>query len=264
MNTWFRLLTLVGVSAFAASSAVAAPSVLQVGSWHGKQGAYTSVQSAVDAASPGDWVLIGPGSYKEAQGVRIATPDLHLRGMDRNGVVIDGARPGAATCDASPTAQVFPPPGGGRNGIEVVQVDGVSIENLTVCNFLGGDGGGGNQIWWNGGDGSGQIGMGPYSGAYLTASSSFFQVGTTSTAQYGIFVSNAKGPGTIMKSYASNMGDSSFYVGACADCNAVLRYVHAQNSPQGFSGSNSGGHLVLEDSEWDHNCLLYTSDAADE
>ena len=56
-----------------------------------------------------------------------------------------------------------------------------------------------------------------------------------------------------MNSCASNMGDSAFYIGACADCNAVPRYVRAQNSPQGFSGSNSGGHLVLEDSEWDHN-----------
>jgi hypothetical protein len=29
--------------------------------------------------------------------------------------------------------------------------------------------------------------------------------------------------------------------------------VHAQNSAQGFSGSNVGGHLVLQNSEWDHN-----------
>jgi hypothetical protein len=49
------------------------------------------------------------------------------------------------------------------------------------------------------------------------------------------------------------MGDSGFYVGACADCNAVRRFLHAQNNPQAFSGSNSGGHLVLEFSEWDHN-----------
>jgi hypothetical protein len=49
------------------------------------------------------------------------------------------------------------------------------------------------------------------------------------------------------------MSDSAFYVGACPDCNAVLRFVHAQNSAQGFSGSNAGGHLVLEESEWDQN-----------
>jgi len=49
------------------------------------------------------------------------------------------------------------------------------------------------------------------------------------------------------------MSDSGFYVGACPDCNAELNHVHAQNNAQGFSGSNSGGHLVLQNSEWDHN-----------
>lgn len=111
----------------------------------------------------------------------------------------------------------------------------------------------GNQIWWNGGDGSGQIGMSSYWGSYSTASSTFFDAKIPSQAQYGIFVSNAKGPGSITYSYASNMGDSGFYVGACADCNATLQFVHSSNNPQGFSGSNSGGHLVIEDSEWDHN-----------
>lgn len=234
------------------------PRVLQVGTYHGKAGGFLSIQAAVDAALPGDWILIGPGDYHEKgaanAGVLITTPGLHLRGMDRNGVVVDGTNRGSARCSSDPAAQDFGPVGSGRNGIEIFEVDGVSVENLTVCNFLGDpSGNNGNQIWWNGGDGSGQIGMGSYSGAYLTASSTFFQTGTPNTAQYGIFASNAKGPGTITYSYASNMGDSSFYVGACADCNAVLRFVHAQNSPQGFSGSNAGGHLVIEDSEWDHN-----------
>jgi parallel beta-helix repeat protein len=232
--------------------------VLQVGTYRGKAGAFSTVQAAVDAASPGDWILIAPGTYHEKgaanAGVLITKAGLHLRGMDRNGVVVDGTDAGHGTCSSDPAAQDFGPGGAGRNGIEIFQVDGVSVENLTACNFMAdASGNNGNQIWWNGGDGSGQIGMGSYFGAYLTASSTFFQAGTPNTAQYGIFVSNAKGPGTILYSYASNMGDSAFYVGACADCNAVLRYVHAQNSPQGFSGSNSGGHLVLEDSEWDHN-----------
>jgi hypothetical protein len=233
------------------------PGVLQVGTYHGKAGHYASIQAAVNAAVPGDWILIAPGAYHEKgsdlAGVLITTPGLHLRGMNRNGVVVDGTNAGYGTCSPDPAAQDFGVGGGGRNGIEIFQVDGVSVENLTVCNFLGDPfGSNGNQIWWNGGDGSGQIGMGSYSGAYLTASSTFFQPGSP-TAQYGIFASNAKGPGLIEHSYASNMGDSAFYVGACADCNADLRYVRAQNSPQGYSGTNAGGHLVLEFSEWDHN-----------
>ena len=124
-----------------AQSASAAPDVLQVGTWQGKQGAYTTVQSAVNAARPGDWILIAPGSYHETgPGVQITTPGIHVRGMDRNAVVIDGTRVGAATCDPDPSAQVLGPDGSGRNGIEVVKVDGVTIENLSVCNFLNGSG----------------------------------------------------------------------------------------------------------------------------
>jgi len=184
----------------------------------------------------------------------VTTPGLHLCGMDRNAVVVDGTLPGSSRCSAEPADQDFGPAFAGRNGVEIWNANGVSVENLTVCNFIGdASANNGNQIWWNGGDGSGRIGRGPYYGASLTASSSFYQQGTPNVAQYGIFVSNSKGPGSIQFSYASNMGDSSFYIGGCRDCNALLRFVHAQNSPQGYSGSNSGGHLVMEDSEWDHN-----------
>jgi hypothetical protein len=230
--------------------------VLRVGTWKGKKGEYTSIQTAVNAASPGDWILIGPGDYRETgsaiAGVLITTPNLHLRGMDRNGVIVDGTQVvnGDATpCNPKDAAQVKTP--GGRNGVEVLKTDGVTIENLTTCNFMADSGNNGNQIWWNGGDGSGVIGMGSFHGGYLTASSTYTsdQFG----GSYGIFVSNSRGPGAIEFSYASNMSDSGFYVGACPDCNSVLRHVHAQNSPQGFSGTNAGGHLVLEDSEWDLN-----------
>ena len=214
--------------------------VLQVGTWHGHKGAYDSIQAAVDAAHPGDWILIAPGAWKES--VLVTTPGIHLRGLDRNGVVLDGTAKGFATCSADPAAQIY-----GRDGIQVFKTDGVTIENLTACNFLAANGEGGNQIWWNGGDGSGVIGMGSFHGAYLTASTTF------PGGAYGIFVSNSQGPGVIERSYASNMSDSGFYVGACRDCNATLRFVHAQNSPQGYSGTNAGGHLVLEYSEWDHN-----------
>jgi hypothetical protein len=228
--------------------------VLQVGTYGGQKGAFTTIQGAVDAAQPGDWVLIAPGDYHESgaadAGVRITKPGIHLRGMDRNGVVVDGTLPGSATCSNVPAAQVIAD--FGRNGIEVVKADGVSIENLTVCNFLGDNwGDGGNQIWWNGGYDSGVIGIGGYSGAYLTASTTYFSV--SNAAYYGIFISNSKGPGIIERSYASNMADSAFYVGACPDCNAVLRLVHAQNSAVGYSGSNSGGHVLIEASEWDLN-----------
>ena len=39
--------------------------VLRVGSYQGIPGQYSSIQAAVDAARPGDWVLIGLGDYHE-------------------------------------------------------------------------------------------------------------------------------------------------------------------------------------------------------
>src|ERR1700734_1454842 len=72
--------------------------VLLVGTYKGIHGKYTSIQAAVDAAKPGDWVLIGPGDYKTSSykapkgnsdvpaGVLITKPDVFVRGMNRNTV----------------------------------------------------------------------------------------------------------------------------------------------------------------------------------
>ena len=146
------------------SSHVRGARVLRVGTWHGIRGQYSSIQAAVDGARPGDWVLIAPGDYHETgsplAGVLVTTPDIHLRGLDRNGVVIDGTRTGAPPCSNAPGDQGAP----GRNGIEVFEASGVTIENLTACNFLS-NGGGGNEIWWNGGDGTGTQNLASFAGA---------------------------------------------------------------------------------------------------
>ena len=255
------------------SSAVPATNVLLVGTYKGVAGQYQTIQAAVDAAKSGDWILVAPGDYHERYdysspsgdhavgAVQITTPNLHIRGMDRNSVVIDGAKPGAPQCSAAPGDQDFGPMNAdgkhvGRDGLVVWKADGSQIENMTVCNFLraaspDGTGGGGNQIWWNGGDGSGTVGMGSYNGSYLSATSSF--ANDSGDGSYGIFVSNASGPGLIAHTYGSNMSDSSYYLGACNDCNATLDDAHAQYSALGYSGTNSGGHLIVQNSEFDNN-----------
>jgi hypothetical protein len=284
-----RLPAAAAFAAFAAVAALmlAAPAalaqtrqVLRVGTYNGIAGQYTTIQAAVDAAKPGDVILIGPGDYKTTTnsspagesgefpaGILIATPHLTLRGMNRNTVIVDGTVSGPACSDA-PADQNFGPEatGGpaGLNGLEVWKADDVSIENLTACNFLGGsggDGGTGNEIWWNGGADSGTIGGWGFDGSYLNATSTWYNPDTSltqaqrevSAAEYGIFSSDWDG-GTWNDTYASNMNDSGYYIGACQqECNQVVDHAWGEYNALGYSGSNSGGSLVVENSQFDNN-----------
>jgi hypothetical protein len=88
----------------------------------------------VDAAEPGGIVLISPGVYQEA--VVVTTPFLTIRGLDRNRVILDGG----FTLD---------------NGIQVIEADGVTIENMTARHYVV------NGFLWSGVFG--------YRGSYLTA-----------------------------------------------------------------------------------------------
>jgi hypothetical protein len=269
------------------------PDVFAVGSFNGVAGQFgtsgtptvADIQAAVDAAEawaaahtpvggpvPPTYVLLAPGDYKTVPsaiatppagappaGVVIDTANLWLVGMDRNSVVVDGTRSGPP-CSTSPSDQIITP--AGLNGVMVWKAPGVWVENLTVCNFLAGSSpgynSGGNEIWWNGGANSGQVFTGPeggpagYVGAYLTATSTYFADETTA-AQYGIFSSNWDG-GTWDHTYASNFNDSSYYIGACQQqCNQSVDDAWAEYSALGYSGSNSGGRLLVQHSQFDHN-----------
>jgi hypothetical protein len=95
---------------------------------------YPTIQAAVDAADPGDLVLVERGIYKET--VKVSTPGLTIRGVDRNEVIIDGE------------FVRF-------NGVEVLFTDGVVVENMTSRNHTL------NGFFWSGVRG--------YRGSYLTA-----------------------------------------------------------------------------------------------
>ncbi len=272
---------LLGLVGFVAFAAPAGARVLTVGSYHGVRGQYSSIQAAVNAAKPGDWILIGPGDYKTSPhsirtpegapsfpaGVLITKANLHIRGMNRNTVIVDGTKPGSALCSRRASAQNFGLKGSGSgsgyaysaaskasgsNGLMVYKAPNVSIENLTVCNFLGGSRDAGNGIWWNGGADSGKVGGHGFYGAYLTATSTFFRDEATA-ATYGIFSSNWTG-GSWDQTYASNFNDSGYYIGACAQiCDQTVDHAHGQFNALGYSGSNSGGRLVIKNSEFDNN-----------
>src|ERR1700733_11060053 len=276
-------LTLGVVCAFAP---LAGAKVLRVGSYHGVPGQYKSIQAAVNAAKPGDWILIGPGDYKTnpssistpkgypdfPAGVLITKANLHLRGMNRNTVIVDGTKPGSARCSRAGKAQNFGLSGAGGarygiarqstapsgvNGLMVWKAKNVSIENLTACNFLGGSRDAGNEIWWNGGDNSSKVGGHGYYGAYLNATSTYLKgkskAGEFSAAQYGIFSSNWSG-GTWDNTYASNFNDSGYYIGACQQvCDQTVNHAWGEFDALGYSGSNSGGRLLVENSQFDNN-----------
>src|SRR2546423_7362790 len=224
-----------------------------------------TIQKAVEKASPGDWILVAPGDYKETSyhvpagadqgaGVLVEKPNLHIRGMDRNGVIIDGTKKGTPTCSSNPADQELGPADSqghhsGRNGIEVFKTAGVSVENLSVCNFQAGFKGAGNEIWFNFGDGSGKQMTGAWRGAFLSATDQFYEEGSPYFGSYGIFASNTGGPGLYTQVYANDMADSDFYIGACRDCNTILDHAHAEGSALGYSGTNSGGHLTIQNSE---------------
>jgi hypothetical protein len=270
---------LVTSLAFPAAAAGAAgagrhgPRVLLVGTFHGVPGRYRSIQAAVNAARRGDWILVAPGDYHENAdetgpfgnpaagamgGVFISKSGITLRGMNRRTVIVDGTRAGSAACSSDPAAQDYGRAGTkgapvGRNGILIWKASGVSVENLTVCNFLAGTGASGNQVWWNGGADSGKIGLAGYRGSYLTATSTFFGNETTA-AEYGIFAGNSAGPGSLTHLYGSNMNDSGVYVGACLRrCDVVMNRMWMENNALGYSGTNSGGTIVIENSQFDGN-----------
>jgi hypothetical protein len=177
---------------------------------------HPTIQAAVDAAAPGDLVLIAPGVYLEE--VVVQTDNLVIRGLDRNEVIIDGE----FTRD---------------NGIKVFS-NGVAVENLTVRNNTG------NGLFFTGDYESDYVLTG-YRASYVTA---------YNNGDYGIYAFNARS-GIIEHSYGSGHPDSAFYIGQCNPCDAVIRDVLAENNMLGYSGTNSSNNLYIINSEWRENMI---------
>ena len=173
-----------------------------------------SLQAAVDSARPCDWILISPGVYPGS--VTIKTPELHLRGLDRNLTIIDGGHRAG-------------------NGI-TIEADDVSIENLTVRNFDRSsinDDDTGNEVRW--------LSVHGWEARYLTV------YDTGLLGGYGLWASRSR-DGVLDQAYASGFSDSGLYVGACRDCHALIQHATAEHNLIGLAATNASGHIVIEHS----------------
>lgn len=94
---------------------------------------FPTINAALTAAKPGDMISIAPGTYHEA--LIVKTPNITIRGRDRNGVIMEG--------DFKLS-----------NAFEVV-ANNVVIENMTARHYVS------NGFYWTGVTG--------FRGSYLTA-----------------------------------------------------------------------------------------------
>ena len=231
---WPSLATLGGavlmasglLAACSASSAASPPAtrgrVLLVGTYRGHRGQFATIQSAVDAAKPGDWILVGAGrlprdrrpdrrrrptlAHGDFGGVVITHRRTPPAGHEPHTVVVDGTKAGAPRPAAptrprrtsgppAPTARPY-----GRNGIVVWKADNVSVENLTACNFLAGTGDVGQRdLVERRGRLAARSACTATRGSYLDRHLDLLRRTApgqqeATAAQYGIFSSNSPGP----------------------------------------------------------------------
>lgn len=119
--------------------------------------------------------------------------------------------------------------GGIRSNAIEVEADEVALENLSAHDFVE------NGFYWDGVVG--------FVGRYLTV----WNVGL-----YGVYAISSRS-GIIEQSFVSGAADAAFYIGECQPCDTVVRGVTARLSAVGYSGTNAGGNLIVEDSLFELN-----------
>jgi hypothetical protein len=217
--SWFALIGALSLAACAgppagdaSPAATGDTSTDSPGEWSGVTrsvpSAFPTIQAAVDAAGPGDLILIERGIYRET--VDVGTPGLTIRGVDRNEVIIDGEFERA-------------------NGIQVLFIDGVVIENLTTRNHTL------NGVFWSGVRG--------YRASYVTA---------YNNGDYGIYAFDS-GDGLFEHSYASGSPDAAYYIGQCNPCEAVITDSIGEHSGLGYSGTNASTDIYVVNNTFANN-----------
>ena len=184
-----------------------------------------TLQQADALVRPGGTILVSPGTYRES--VTIDKPRVVLRGLDRNGVVLDG---------------------GWRmdDGISVT-APGVSVENLTVRDYnLNGVLVTGETDADGEGVGRGSDGYAPQDPSKYPPLDGFRVRYVTSydNGLYGIYAFDAH-DGVIEHTYTSGGADSGLYVGQCAPCNVVVEDNIAERNAVGLEADNASEQMYV-------------------
>ena len=173
-----------------------------------------------------------PGAYPDlAAAIAASEPGdviLLAAGTYEGDSAVPPDKPGITIRGVDRNTVVFDGRNVARNAIEV-EADGVALENLTAHSYIE------NGFYWEGVEG--------FAGRYLTV----WNVGL-----YAIYAIESRG-GVIEDSYASGAADAAFYIGECHPCDTTVRRVTATLSAVGYSGTNAGGNLVIEDSTFHQN-----------
>ncbi|MFT3798175.1 nitrous oxide reductase family maturation protein NosD [Microbacterium sp.] len=183
-----------------------------------------SLQEAADRVAEGGVIEIAAGVYDQT--MLVSTPDVTVRGADRNETVVDG---------------------GGIRPYGIVGIaDGITIENLTVTGAL----------YYgvlvtgthdeNGPSAHGGAGYQPFDPAQFPPLQRFLidHVTAYNNGLYGIYAFNSQ-HGVIRDSYASGSADSGFYVGQCEGCDILVTGNVAENNAVGFENANASDSVVI-------------------
>jgi hypothetical protein len=183
-----------------------------------------TIAKAVERVRPGGLVLVADGTYHES--VTIVKKGVTLRGMDRNGVVLDGD-------------------GRLSNGV-VAGAEGVTVQNLTVRRYLL------NGVLVTGVVDDKGVGIGRGSDGYQRLDTSKFPplpgfkvdyVTALDNGLYGIYAFN-RHAGTISNSYVAGSADSGIYVGQCEDCDITVVGNVAEYNAVGMENANASGVTI--------------------